>query len=316
MANVSLFNPAKRITNTTKIAKKTRSKGQLASFLFILPFLLGFTLFCIIPIVYGIIISLFQWNLLDKGHIFLGLENYKQLFISGSYVNGVFFSTLKNTALYAVISVPLFTICSLVLAILVNNVSKRFTGIFRAIFFFPYVLSLSVVGAAWALIFNPGAGFLNALLNAIGIDSIQWNATPAGAWTMIIVTSLWWGVGFNMILFINALNNVSEELYEAANVDGASAWFKFKDITLPSIQPIMLYVVIMSTIGAFNLYGQPLLLTAGGPGTSTKVTMMSILDEAFIRHQLGSASAMAIVLGGIIGIFILLQYLFIKRKEG
>lgn len=312
----------KVMESTVEIAKRKKShiknkqlSDKLGSFLFVLPFLVAFTLFLLIPIIYGIYISLFQWNLLDNIPTYVGLENYIQLFTKGSYTYEVFVSTLGNTMLYAVITVPLFTTASLGLAILVNNVIPKLTGLFRTIFFFPYVLSLSVIGAAWALIFNPGAGLLNALLAGIGLNPVAWNATPGGAWTMIIVTSLWWGIGFNMLLFINALNNISNELYEAADIDGASIWKKFMCITLPSIQPIMMYVVITSTIGAFNLYGQPLLLTGGGPGTSTKVTMMSILDEAFIRHQLGSASAMAVVLGIIIGLFILIQFIVTHRKE-
>ncbi|EOL45358.1 hypothetical protein RV11_GL000210 [Enterococcus phoeniculicola] len=298
------------------LKRKKNFKDKFGSLLFVLPFLVAFTLFLLVPIVYGIIISFFQWNILDNSPVFIGLKNYMQLFTAGSYVNEVFFSTLGNTLFYAMIAVPLFTITSLGLAILVNSVISTLTGFFRTVFFFPYILSLSVIGAAWALIFNPGAGLLNALLSVIGINPIAWNATPQGAWTMIIVTSLWWGIGFNMLLFINALNNISSELYEAAEIDGATTGNKFLHITLPAIQPIMLYVILTSTIAAFNLYGQPVLLTKGGPGTSTKVTMMSILDEAFVRHQLGSASAMAVVLAIIIGIFLLIQYFFTKRKGG
>lgn len=298
------------------LKRKKNFKDKFGSLLFVLPFLVAFTLFLLVPIVYGIIISFFQWNILDNSPVFIGLKNYMQLFTAGSYVNEVFFSTLGNTLFYTMIAVPLFTITSLGLAILVNSVISTLTGFFRTVFFFPYILSLSVIGAAWALIFNPGAGLLNALLSVIGINPIAWNATPQGAWTMIIVTSLWWGIGFNMLLFINALNNISSELYEAAEIDGATTGNKFLHITLPAIQPIMLYVILTSTIAAFNLYGQPVLLTKGGPGTSTKVTMMSILDEAFVRHQLGSASAMAVVLAIIIGIFLLIQYFFTKRKGG
>jgi multiple sugar transport system permease protein len=298
------------------LKRKKNFKDKFGSLLFVLPFLVAFTLFLLVPIVYGIIISFFQWNILDNSPVFIGLKNYMQLFTAGSYINEVFFSTLGNTLFYAMIAVPLFTITSLGLAILVNSVISTLTGFFRTVFFFPYILSLSVIGAAWALIFNPGAGLLNALLSVIGINPIAWNATPQGAWTMIIVTSLWWGIGFNMLLFINALNNISSELYEAAEIDGATTGNKFLHITLPAIQPIMLYVILTSTIAAFNLYGQPVLLTKGGPGTSTKVTMMSILDEAFVRHQLGSASAMAVVLAIIIGIFLLIQYFFTKRKGG
>lgn len=298
------------------LKRKKNFKDKFGSLLFVLPFLVAFTLFLLVPIVYGIVISFFQWNILDNSPVFIGLKNYMQLFTAGSYVNEVFFSTLGNTLFYAIIAVPLFTITSLGLAMLVNSVISTLTGFFRTVFFFPYILSLSVIGAAWALIFNPGAGLLNALLSVIGINPVAWNATPQGAWTMIIVTSLWWGIGFNMLLFINALNNISSELYEAAEIDGATTGNKFLHITLPAIQPIMLYVILTSTIAAFNLYGQPVLLTKGGPGTSTKVTMMSILDEAFVRHQLGSASAMAVVLAIIIGIFLLIQYFFTKRKGG
>lgn len=167
------------------------------------------------------------------------------------------------------------------------------------------------------MMFDTNAGFLNSMLQQLGIASIPWLTDTPWVWISLIATTLWWTIGFNMIIFINALNEVPEDYYEAASIDGANAWSKFRHITLPSIRPVMLFVMITSTIASFNIYAQPFLLTRGGPGDTTRVLLMNVLDHAFIRKEVGSASAMAIMMALIIMVISVVQYrLTYGRKEG
>lgn len=168
----------------------------------------------------------------------------------------------------------------------------------------------------WLMMFDTNAGFLNGMLAKAHIDPVAWLTDMPWVWVSLVMTTLWWTIGFNMIIFTNALNEVPEDYYEAASIDGANAWRKFVSITLPSIRPVMLFIIITSTIASFNVYARPFLLTRGGPGDSTKVLLMNVLDEAFKGKQVGSASAMAIMMAIIIIIVSAVQYrIAYGRKE-
>jgi multiple sugar transport system permease protein len=162
---------------------------------------------------------------------------------------------------------------------------------------------------------DTNSGLLNNYLMKLGFDPIPWLTELPFAWISIVGATIWWTIGFNMIIFINALNEVPEEFYEAASIDGAGAWSKFIHITLPSIRPIMLFVVITSTIASFNVYGQPYLMTRGGPGDSTEVLLMGIVSRAFEQRELGSASAMAIMMS-LIMIVVSIVQLKISNPKG
>lgn len=291
-------------------------QSRLTSSLFVMPYLLCFVAFLLFPIGYGIYISLHEFELLSKERPFVGLTHYIEIFTSGTYLNSQFFEGLWVTLQFVIYSVPLLIAIGLGLALMLNRLPRKIRGLYRTFYFMPYAFSASVMAVVWLMLYDTNAGFLNGLLGKIGVSPIPWLTGLPWAWVSLVLATLWWTIGFNLIIFINALNQVPEDYYEAASIDGATAWQKFIKITLPSIRPVMLFVMITSTIASFNIYAQPFLLTRGGPGSSTRVLLMNVLDQAFGRKELGSASAMAILMALIIIIISVVQYrLTYARRE-
>ncbi|MCM3602778.1 sugar ABC transporter permease [Robertmurraya korlensis] len=294
---------------------KSSWKSKLTSSLFVIPYLLLFIVFLLIPIGYGAWMSLHNWDLLNPVHEFVGLKNYQKIFDPNSYLNDLFFEGLKNTAQFVVYSVPVLVAVGLGLALLVNTLPGKIRGIFRTVYFIPYAVSVSVVAIIWLWLLDTNSGLINQYLQKLNVPIIPWLTDLPWAWISLVKATLWWTIGFNMVIFINALNDVSEELYEAGSLDGASRWQRFIHITLPSIKPTMLFVVITSTIASFNIYGQPYLMTRGGPGTETKVLLMNIVDEAFKQRQLGNAAAMSLLMALIMITISIVQFRISNRKE-
>ncbi|WP_144023797.1 sugar ABC transporter permease [Paenibacillus sp. FSL H8-0548] len=295
---------------------KTNFTSRMTSFLFVVPYLAAFGIFLLFPILYGVYLSLHNFELLSKDHEFVGLANYIKIFTPGTYISDIFFRGLWVTAQFVLFSVPLLIIVGLSLAMLINALPSKIRGLFRTFYFLPYALSASVMAVIWLMMFDTNAGFLNSMLAKLGITGIPWLTDTPWVWVSLIMTTLWWTIGFNMIIFINALNEVPEDFYEAASIDGASAWDKFTKITLPSIRPVMLFVMITSTIASFNIYAQPYLLTRGGPGDTTRVLLINVLDQAFARKEVGSASAMAIVMALLIIIISVVQFKLTSGRKG
>ncbi|PLT31051.1 carbohydrate ABC transporter permease [Peribacillus deserti] len=293
----------------------TTWKSKLTSSLFVLPYLILFTVFLLIPIVYGAWMSLHNWDLLNPVHEFVGLKNYAKIFDPKSYVHNLFFEGLKNTLKFVVFSVPLLVVVGLGLALLINSLPGRLKGLFRTVYFIPYSVSVSVVAIIWLWLLDTNSGLINNYLTGLNLPAIPWLTDMPWAWVSIVIATLWWTIGFNMVIFINALNDVSEELYEAGSLDGANRWQRLIYITLPSIKPTMLFVLITSTIASFNIYGQPYLMTRGGPGTETKVLLMNIVDEAFKQRQLGNAAAMSLLMALLMIIISVAQLRISNRKE-
>jgi ABC-type sugar transport systems, permease components len=295
---------------------KSGWRSRLTSTLFLVPYLMSFGVFLLFPIGYGIYISLHDFELLSTEHPFVGLDNYVRIFTSGTYENSLFFNGLWATLQFVVYSVPLLIAVGLALALLVNHLPRKIRGLFRTVYFMPYAMSASVMAVIWLMMFDTNAGFINSALAKLGIQFIPWLTALPWAWVSLVVTTIWWTIGFNMIIFINALNEVPDDYYEAASLDGASSWAKFWYITLPSIRPVMLFVMITSTIASFNIYAQPFLLTRGGPGDATKVLLINVLDHAFIRKEIGSASAMAMLMALLIMIVSVMQYRLTYGRRG
>lgn len=290
-------------------------KSACTSSLFVLPYLIFFTLFLLIPIIYGIWISLHNWDLLSPEHEFVGLKNYLKIFDPESYLNNLFFDGLLNTFQFVIYSVPLLVIVGLLLALLVNSLPGRLKGFFRTTYFLSYSVSVSVVAIIWLWILDTNSGLINQYLMKFGFKAIPWLTDMPWAWVSIVLATIWWTIGFNMVILINALNDVSEELYEASALDGATRWQQLIHVTLPSIRPVMLFVVITSTIASFNIYGQPFLMTRGGPGDSTKVLLMNIVDEAFEQRQLGTSAAMSLLMALTMILISVIQFRLSKGKE-
>ena len=288
---------------------KTRRK--ILPFLFVTPHLIIFLVFSLIPIIYGLYISFTKWNFLGTPE-WVGLANYKEiLFSTESTYYRQFMNGLKNTFLAVVLNVPPSIIVPLVLA-LALNVKVRGSKFFQSVFYLPCLLSLSAVSIIWIQILNKRFG----VPSVFGINSALTVEQP-WAWLMIVLMSTWWAIGTNMVIYQAALGGVPKELYESASIDGAGSIKRFFYITVPSIRFQILYTIVMTTIAGFNIYGQPLMLTEGGPNGSPTVLIMEIRKLAFGTGQpiAGMASAMAICLGVVILIISAFQFFAMNRKE-
>lgn len=291
---------------------KTTKNRKMLPWLFLAPHLIIFTIFFLVPVVFGIYISFTDWDLFGSP-TFIGLDNYKELFFNA---DSTFYEQLriglKNTFLFVLFSVPACIIVPLLLAAALNT-KPKLGKLFQSIFYMPSLFAISAVVIIWTLIFNVNYGPINVLLNS----DTPWTSVQPYAWITLIVVTVWWTIGGNMIIYQAALNGISKDFYEAADIDGATSIQKFFKITLPAIKGQILYTVVMTTIAQFNIYGQPLMLTGGGPNNSTRVLLMYIQQNAFGSGQsiAGMASAMAVILGLCIMVVSAIQFKLLRNKD-
>lgn len=291
----------------------TRLTKFFKSAAFVGPHLILFLVFILFPTVYGIYASFTKWDLVNKPE-WVGLQNYKTiLFDNSSTFHFQFTNGLRNTLWFVIISVPLLIIIPLLIALALQNKGVKGKGFFQAVLYIPGLISISAAALIWSLIFNEQLGIINNVFHSSKI----WAAQQPYAWLLIFILTVWGGIGGNMIIYRSALNGVSPDLYEAAEIDGAGSVRKFFSITLPSIKFPLIYTFVMTTAGAFNVFGQPLMMTKGGPKESTYVLIMYIRNLAFGSGQsiAGMASAMAVLLGLIILVVSAAQY-YVMNKQG
>jgi multiple sugar transport system permease protein len=290
-------------------------------YLFILPHFIFFMIFAAFPFVLGIYISFFEYDYLRPEAVrFVGLDNYTALFTSGTVEFPIFWNALRNTLLFVVMSVPLLIAIPLLLALLLNTkyAGKNF---FRAIFFTPWVLSSAVVGLLGFWIFQSQGGLLNYYLKEIGLTTPRWLSSMPWAWYSILITTIWWTSGFNMIIILAALQSIPPELYEAAEIDGAGWWARFRYITIPMLRPVLLFIVITTVIASFNLFAQPFFMTdGGGPaqsggGGATEPIMLRIYNQSFVRYRMGSGAAMSLVVAALMMLVSYFNFRFFRNKE-
>ncbi|MBU7594300.1 carbohydrate ABC transporter permease [Metabacillus halosaccharovorans] len=288
------------------------NKFNLTPLFFIGPHIILFAVFIFLPTIYGIYASFTQWNLIGDP-VWVGLENYKTiLFDRESTFNFQFTNGLKNTLLFVLFSVPLLIVIPLMIAVALEHKKVKAKNLIQSIIYIPGLISISAAALIWSLIFNKQLGITG---NVFGSETV-WATHQPYAWLIIIVITIWGGVGGNMIIYRASINGVSKDLYESADIDGAGPVRKFFSITLPSIRFPLIYTFVMTTAGAFNVFGQPLMMTDGGPNQSTSVLMMYIRDLAFSSGEsiAGMASAMAVLLGIVILIISALQYVIMNRN--
>lgn len=294
-----------------KASKKAR-KFSITPYLFIAPHIILFIAFFLIPMVYGIYASFTKWNLFGSP-VFIGASNYQTIFFNqDSTFYRQFWNGLKNTVIFVLICVPFQISLPLMIAILLDKKPKG-RNIFQGIFYLPTLFSITSVTLTWLFIFNRTLGLFNHLF---GTD-INWYGEQPYAWMTIVIATLWWGIGGNLIIYVAALSGIDRSIIEAAALDGATGFKKFFHITLPQIQFPLTYTIVVSVIAQFNIYGQPLMITGGGPSESTHVLLMYIRNLAFGtgKSVAGMASAMSTVLGLIIGIVSVVQIIMIRKQE-
>jgi multiple sugar transport system permease protein len=289
--------------------RKRKTNSYLAALLFLTPFMILYLWFWIYPIFQGFLTSLTTGDF-GVNQTFAGLDNYKKMLTDEK-----FWSSFGNTLYFVVISTPAIVFVGLLMALFVNMKLKG-TTLLRSAYFMPYMLSISVVGSVWVFILQSETGLLAKTLESIGINmDISWFGSWGMGWLSILLATLWWTVGFNMILFLAGLQEIPEELYEAADIDGASRWEKFRYITMPSLKGVTAVVVLLQTIASFKLFGQTFLITNGGPGTDTTPLVHYIYQIAFRQWDMGYASAVSFVLFIAVSLVSLVQYKVLMKKN-
>lgn len=273
------------------------------------PALVLLTLFLFIPMILTLVFSFTDFFTLDpQATKFVGLENYTRLF-----KDELFGKAFLNTIKFAIIVVPLQMGGALLLAMGINKVThcKKY---FKVAFFIPVIMSLAVVSTLWMQLYNPD-GLINTILNNLGIASQPFIHSKEQALQSISIMSIWQGMGYQMIIFLGALQAISPSLYEAAEIDSASSWKTFVNVTLPELKPITVYVLLTITIGAFKLVVQPMVMTGGGPAFSTYSMVYYIYETGTVNWDMGYASAMSIIFAILVIALAGIQNWLTNRKE-
>ncbi len=298
-------------TGITRRPRRPRGNFHqtLAPLLFLLPNLLIFVLFIIIPAARGLRMSLTDWGIFT-GSRWVGLKNFQRLLN-----DRVFWITVQNTLVYSAATVALLTVVALGLAMLLHKNDLRGERAYRSAFYIPSLLSMVTVGIAWRFILGDEMGVVNFVLRQLGGNGVGWLVDGRLAMLSVIIVSLWAQAGYYMVIMISGLQAIPRELYEAANIDGASRVGTFWHITLPLLKSTLLVVMVLSTIGAFKAYELITVMTGGGPGYATKLIVQQVYQVAFMEDRMGYAAAMSVALMVIIGLFTLVQFRLTGKEQ-
>jgi alpha-1,4-digalacturonate transport system permease protein len=289
--------------SAAKAMKKQRRPDQSMGwipYLFVLPNLLIFTTFIVIPMITGFVYSFHEYDGLNPME-FVGLDNYKEIF-----TNGEFWNALGKTALYALIVVPLIYCLSLAVAMMLIQPLKM-KGMFRSVFYWPTMISYIIVGLTWKWIFGD-FGVLNYFMTILGFEPVHFLSDSFFANASVVVATVWSRLGFYMVIFMAGLQAIPTDFYEAARLDGASKPRVFWSITLPLLKPTTVLVIMLSLIEALKAYPLLFALTGGGPGKETTYVVQYIYETGFAKQELGMASAMSVLLFILISLFTALQF--------
>ncbi len=294
--------------------RRPTDASPLTPYIFMAPYLLLFLLFIVIPAVYGIWISLHNWDYLLPGKPFVGLQNYLDLFRAESTISGPFWESMEATGKFTLYSVPLLVVIPLLVALMLN---ENFPGrsFFRAVYFAPYVLGVAVIGVLWRYLLDPNVGLVNYYLGLLGIGNIPWITALPWAWISLVGVTVWWTLGFNAVIYLAGLQDIDPELYNAAKVDGANRWQRFLYITLPGLRPVLLFVITVTILASANMFGQAYIITQGAPGNETRTAIMYIAEEGLRQFNMGAAAAMSYVLALALLLISILNFAVFRYKE-
>ncbi|MDD2716213.1 MAG: extracellular solute-binding protein [Candidatus Wallbacteria bacterium] len=288
--------------------------GSKQAWIFLFPAIAILTIFLFIPLAASFIMSLTNWNVSAVNNpgrvVFIGLQNYIALFS-----DPVFWISLRNTLLFAVTGVPLNIITALIMAVAINQGVVRLKPFFRTSLFLPVITTMVAVAVVWRWLYNEEYGIFNWFCGLLGFGPFHWLSGPALALFSLIMMSVWKGFGYNMIIFIAALQSIPTEIYEAADIDGASRLQQFFRITLPMLSRTMVFVLVMTTIGYLQFFTEPYVMTEGGPLNSTMSVVLYMYNHGFKFYNLGYASSVAYVLCALICAFTVLQFKFSKKND-
>ncbi|AST95309.1 MULTISPECIES: carbohydrate ABC transporter permease [Shouchella] len=294
-------------TSTAKKGKRSTrhfAKGML----FLFPSLFLFTVFLFYPMIRTLYLSFFLTDNRGMATVFVGFENFMRIFTSD-----LFLKSLTSTFLFVLYTVPGTILISLFLAIIANE-RLRGIGIFRMVFSSTMGISVAAASVFWLFLFHPSIGFLNQLLGWLNVGSIGWLTDPKWALFSVSVSTIWMNIGFTFLILLGGLQSIDRYLYESADIDGASYFYKLRRITIPMLSPTLFFVVTVTMINAFQTFGQIDMLTRGGPQNETNLIVYSIYREAFVNYQYGTASAQAVVLFAIILLMTIVQFKLGEKK--
>lgn len=281
--------------------------SRLFPYLMVGPYLAMFAVFLGYPIVRAVWISLFDWGIFGPNE-FVGLDNYVSLFTDDR-----FWSSFFITSTFALIYVPMVMVLSVVLAVLLHSKLPAI-GIFRTIIFFPLVVNVAVAAIAFKWLLETEVGTINVLLHSLGLPGQSWLQQPGWALFAISLVTLWINAGFMVIILLAGLENIPDDLYEAARLDGSNAIQDLVYITIPLLMPIMLIVMVLSIVHAFQVFGEVLIITNGGPFGSTTVLTMLLYEEGFRDFALGRAAAIGVIITIIIAALSFVQFRVFRKR--
>jgi len=277
----------------THIINKKKHKGLAAwaeVFPFLFPTIIGFMFFYIGPIIASFIISFTQWDLIRPPQ-WIGLGNYERMFFN----TPLFWTVIKNTFHFALLNVPLCMVLPLLLAIILNKQLKGIS-IFRSAFFLPAVLSTVAIGIVWQWLYHQEFGIINYSFELLGFEGPAWLNSPKWAMWSLVIMNVWKSLGYNMVIFLAGLQNIPEEYYDAAKIDGARGWQEILHITVPLVSPSTFFVLIITLINSFQVFEQTFMLTQGGPAYATLTISYYIYQQAFQFSRMGYGAALSYVM--------------------
>lgn len=286
---------------------RTQKRETLFGYIFTMPQILGYLAFVLFPMVFSLVLCFCEWNMMDDP-VFVGFKNFEAIFR-----DQIFWKSIGNTFIYLCIVVPLTMLTSLSLALLTNR-KLPFMKFYRAAFFLPMVTSTVAIAMVWSFIYQPEGGIINSFLNSMGvINAPLWLQDPKFARWAVSIVSIWLKAGYYYIIFDAGLKNIPNELYEAADIDGASTFRKIRRITVPMLSSVMFFVSVMLFIDVFNMFNEVYIMTAGGPDYSTYTLSMYIYFYAFNVFDMGRAAVASWILFGFVGIVTAVQFILKKK---
>src|SRR3954453_3941068 len=286
------------------------------AYVFLAPYLILFVVFVIAPFLFGLWISLYDYDYSLPDKPFVGFDNYAGLINGTSAYAEAFWLSMRATWLFTVLSVPLLLVLPLLVALVMN---QKFRGrnLFRALYFAPYVLGVAVIAVLWRYLLDDNIGLVNHYLGVIGLPSdIPWLTRLPWAWISLVGVTVWWTLGFNAILYLAASGETSPDLSEAARIAGASPWQRFRYVTLPGLRPVLLFVTSVTIIASVNMFGQSFLMTTGGPGTETRTAIYQIADTGLTNFNSGAASAMSMIFSFFLMVVSLVVFFLFRDRDG
>ena len=283
-------------------------RNNINAYIMVSPYILHVIVFVLFPVGFSFFLTFHEWNIIGPME-FVGMSNYEKL-----VQDQFFFKSIRNTLVFLAIHIPLQIMVALGLAVILNQ-QIWFRAFFRGAFFMPVVVSGVVVTILWQQLYGYELGTINTLLQWMGFDKVGWLIDPNWAMPSIAIMATWKNVGLYIILFLVGLQIVPKSLYEAAELEGATRWQQFRFITLPVINPTIVMVVILSTIGGFSLFIEPYVMTSGGPLNSTLSSVLYIYKQGFFYYHMGYAATLGLIFAGIILFVVFIQRRVIEKNN-